>query len=549
MNLNIISYNCNSIRKKIDIIRELLNNCDILFLQEILLTIDNVDFVEGIHNDFNNVIVPSQVKENTLGRPQSGLVILYRKFLSKIITPVYFSKHFVAVTLTLSPLTSPDYLLINAYLPCDTRSYDALVDYKNALGELHNLIETENVNKVIIAGDLNADPFKGRFYEDLDQFILDKKFIMADRCLPLNSYTYISPHNTTSWIDHVLISQPGLVQEIKILYEATINDHVPLKFNLRIDSLDSSILENNNLKTDINLIKWDSLTKNEKIAYAERLETDLKNYFNLGMQCRDHYCNSNVHISLLNHAYSHLINSIKKASKPFNNALKNNFKPVPGWNQHCKELYAIARKKYKIWNNGGRIRLGYNYEQMKISRSDFKLALKQCKRERESLKKIKLQQSFQYKDKKSFWRDVKNLKNNKTEIPTVIDKINDPVQIAELFSSKYKHILNDPNCIRKTEAYNKKIHDIREECRNKVDFISISPKQAASAIKSLNTSLSFDSIHSNHLKLANNYLSDFLSRLFTAFLCHGHVPKDMTAGEIRPTVKNKQGKLNSSENY
>ena len=40
-----------------------------------------------------------------------------------------------------------------------------------------------------------------------------------------------------------------------------------------------------------------------------------------------------------------------------------------------------------------------------------------------------------------------------------------------------------------------------------------------------------------------------MSRLFTAFLCHGHVPHAMTAGEIRPTVKNKQGNLNISDNY
>ena len=98
MHLNVISYNCNSIRKKIDIIRYLLKNTDVLLLQEILLTIDNIVFVNRIHNDFHNVIVPSVSNDNELGRPQSGLVIFYRKYLSKDITPVYFSKHFLGVT-------------------------------------------------------------------------------------------------------------------------------------------------------------------------------------------------------------------------------------------------------------------------------------------------------------------------------------------------------------------------------------------------------------------------------------------------------------------
>ena len=392
MHLNVTSYNCNSIRKKIDIIRDLLNNTDVLLLQEILLTIDNIDFVDRIHNDFDNVIVPSVSNDNELGRPQSGLVIFYKKYLSKGITPVYFSEHFLGVTLNFSKNSSPDYLLINTYLPCDTRSCDALINYKNAIAELNTLIDTENINKVIIAGDLNADPFKGRFFRELEHFVNWKKFVMVDRnCLPLNSFTYISPHDTTSWIGHVLISQQELVQETEILYEATISDHVPLKFKLKIDSFDSSIFVNNKIKdNNINSIRWNNITNNDKRAYAECLESELKNYFNLGIQCRDNYCTSNVHVSLINDAYSHLINSIKNASKPLTtNNLKRNFHPKPGWNDHCKELYALARAKYKLWNEGGRIRLGNIYEQMKTSRSQFKVALKQCKKNSKSIKKTK----------------------------------------------------------------------------------------------------------------------------------------------------------------
>ena len=34
---NIVSYNCNFLRKNIDIVRALLDKCDILVLQEIIL--------------------------------------------------------------------------------------------------------------------------------------------------------------------------------------------------------------------------------------------------------------------------------------------------------------------------------------------------------------------------------------------------------------------------------------------------------------------------------------------------------------------------------
>ena len=46
--LRIASYNCNSIRKSIDIVRHLLGNCDILVCQEIILLPEDIGFVQSI---------------------------------------------------------------------------------------------------------------------------------------------------------------------------------------------------------------------------------------------------------------------------------------------------------------------------------------------------------------------------------------------------------------------------------------------------------------------------------------------------------------------
>ena len=48
INLRVVSYNCNSVRKNIDIIRELLNVCDIILLQEVLLLDEDVLFLGDI---------------------------------------------------------------------------------------------------------------------------------------------------------------------------------------------------------------------------------------------------------------------------------------------------------------------------------------------------------------------------------------------------------------------------------------------------------------------------------------------------------------------
>ena len=61
--------------------------------------------------------------------------------------------------------------------------------------------------------------------------------------------------------------------------------------------------------------------------------------------------------------------------------------------------------------------------------------------------------------------------------------------------------------------------------------------------------IGLDGIHSNHLKLGGNALKSFLSRLFSSFICHGHIPELLLKGEIRPIIKNALGDKHSSENY
>ena len=66
--INICSYNCNSVRKKVDIVGGLLNGCDILFLQEIILLNGDSDFIVGIDNCLTllfspvNVLTPNVLK-------------------------------------------------------------------------------------------------------------------------------------------------------------------------------------------------------------------------------------------------------------------------------------------------------------------------------------------------------------------------------------------------------------------------------------------------------------------------------------------------------
>ena len=65
------TYNCNSIRTKIDIIRDLLNDCDVLLLQEIILLNEDKDMFYSIDSNFDFHVFPSRlsISNNFDGRP------------------------------------------------------------------------------------------------------------------------------------------------------------------------------------------------------------------------------------------------------------------------------------------------------------------------------------------------------------------------------------------------------------------------------------------------------------------------------------------------
>ena len=65
------TYNCNSIRTKIDIIRDLLNDCDVSLLHEIILLNEDKDMFYSIDRNFDFHVFPSRlsISNNFDGRP------------------------------------------------------------------------------------------------------------------------------------------------------------------------------------------------------------------------------------------------------------------------------------------------------------------------------------------------------------------------------------------------------------------------------------------------------------------------------------------------
>ena len=193
-----VSYNCNSVRNNSEAVKMLLDVNDIVLLQEIMLCKSDLPFLDLLNENFDNIACVSDREADGIieGRPMRGVAIFWRKSLNCKITPIKVDDSLIGVRISNG---SDDVVIFNVYLPCDKQTAEAMYDYRCSLGKLHCLITEQDVNKVIVTGDFNADPTKGRFWKELLSFIDNLSFLIPSAQLPQETFTYLCPaKNTTS---------------------------------------------------------------------------------------------------------------------------------------------------------------------------------------------------------------------------------------------------------------------------------------------------------------------------------------------------------------
>ena len=188
--IRIVTYNCNSVRNNMEIVKSLLDCSDVVMLQELMLNKDDLPLLNDIHKDFVNIAFVRERDLNgiTEGRPRNGVAMFWRRSLSLFMEPVYVNDCVIGVTVCANNLSI---LILNVYMPCDYQTYDALDKFRSKLAVLEVVIKEKNVNNVILAGDFNADPFKGRFWKELNNFIKSFFLVIVDEILPSN-FIYLS---------------------------------------------------------------------------------------------------------------------------------------------------------------------------------------------------------------------------------------------------------------------------------------------------------------------------------------------------------------------
>ena len=266
--IKITSYNCNSIRNNCEIVKSLLRDTDILLLQEIMLEKSDLDILNNFNGDFRHI---SYVKDRESdgfceGRPSGGVAIFWRTHLTKFVSSVFVDHCLIGVVLKTS---LSKILLLNMYLPCDMQTSDALHRYRQSLGVLNSVINEQNVNKILLVGDANADPSKGRFWKLFNEFTHSLSLQTVGEKFPHSAFTYLCPsRDTTSWLDHVVCT-PNIsdkISKICVEYDNEVYDHFPLSFYLNISFDTIPVIDKDNVVREF--VNWNRMSVEDRCVIA-----------------------------------------------------------------------------------------------------------------------------------------------------------------------------------------------------------------------------------------------------------------------------------------
>lgn len=554
--LKLATYNCRGLPKSNRLLSlrpdllKLFSLNDIVCIQESWYLRQDLTILNSLFDNYLGSGVSScDASEGLIsGRPSGGVAIFWRKSLDIAIKVINIGLDWCNAI----ELSSDEKKLViyNVYLPY--QCHDNNVEYQQKIGELSALIQEQDTTCYVVIGDFNAnlnDVNNSLFAKHLLNFSADNDLIISStNFLPPDSYTYISDAwSTTSWLDHVISSSDfhKIITNMKIMYEISSEDHIPLTIELSIDKIPEQSRSSNAFKSKI---KWDSLSEDVILKYSKITDTLLYSDVTVpyaSLQCSDANCKNKEHITALDKFYDDIISALSKAADKITDSSHNCKKGIyskPGWSEYVSDLYDMKREIYFKWVENGRPRHGEVHDLFVKTKARFKYALRFIKNNEAALRRESLAKKISKNNSRDFWKEIKRINNSNTPLPTNIENINGEENISEFWKSHYSTIFN---CIGRSEN----LH--YDGTVNFTDDMIVTVEEVRTIIKCLenNKSSGIDGIQAEHLKYCSDRLLPYLSMLFTSCSIHGCLPISMLPVVLAPVIKNKAGNINSKDNY
>ena len=290
MDFSICSYNCCSLNKNIDVVRELADDrYDVIFLQETLVTEDRMSELQFIHEDYEVVGVSSVFSERVLqsnaGRSEGGLACMWRRDSQIKIVKIRLEKDFIVLVLEINSVII---VLVNVYIRSDTWETHTLHSYLESLSQLSEIVSSTEFDSIFFIGDFNADPFTGRAWNNLSVFMYENNLRCLDfELLEKETFTFMSYGGAfTKWLDHIVgrNSNNIALDNVKVIHEKYGSDHFPLAIEFRVCNVNIPKINCQNDKINRkkkSYVEWEKLNTNEMAIIENSVISDISRY--------DHY--------------------------------------------------------------------------------------------------------------------------------------------------------------------------------------------------------------------------------------------------------------------
>ena len=513
--MRLATFNVRSLVNKTVAVMEHLqdNKCDICFVQETFLRVEDKAKIQEIKNYGCNII--SNPRKYRTG---GGIAILYKNSIElKCNTNVTKYKSFQVME-SLLKTNNGIVRLVNIYRPGYSRkARDTQCDFLEEFEDyLNNLSEKQG--EPILAGDLN-------FHMERPSDNYTKKLQQLFDDLSLHQHVPLEPTHEDGGTLDLFLTHEGFKSKLQtpnIIPPSTKSDHflVVVDADLALNQNEKTTFTNYRRFKDIDIEKFK----------RDLMSSDLQNF------------NKDISVDEAINLYDSVLTDIMDKHCPMIKK-KITKKQTPWIDLELRILRRKRRAAERAWRRGKGLKSDYTKLRDQFSVLEY---AKRCSHHKNSL-------NVSSGDPKTLYKKLnKLLGNNSQDLPSHTDSVKLAEDFKEYFSEKIVKIRGNID----EEAKNTDLIELEssktplsENC-NFTTFSTITEKQLKDLVsKAPNRFCCLDPIPPFILKICVNELTPILMHIINSSLSLGQFPSKMKKAVVKPTLKKENVDKDVLSNY
>ena len=433
------------------------------------------------------------------------------------------------------------------------------------LVDIRSLIEQSQSQNVLLAGDLNCH------FERYTRFTTIIKDSLSEQSLSLVwqhpdsdpnhtiqavDYTFCNVTNRVasySTIDH-FVTSPRI---FKAITEAGVihsgenqSNHSAIFIKFKVGALDLT-LEESKAQSRASWEKANSEAKeNFKSTLSDKLDIiAIPNCIG----CQDVQCRSEYHYENIEEYTMNIFEAMEAAGKEClprtgsNNSDKT--KRIAGWTEHVKPYSEESKFWFQVWVSEGKPRFGPIFDNMKLSKKQFKYAVRRLKRVNDRIQNDKFVSGLLHGGVDIF-KEIRKFRGTSSSYSSRIDEEVGASNIANHFAEIYEKLYNNVEPGPKLDTVRGAVHGgVNQQSQLQLNRISEDViRDALNLMKANKKDAVFD-ITSDFYINGPPQVVTHLTNLVRLCVSHGTVPYFVLLCTLLPLVKDNLGDVTASDNY